>query len=145
VRVDFYLLGTARIDIVVAALAARALGNGQRLLVVDADGSRREALGKALWDARPEQFLANGLATQPHAERQPILLSGSVDPVNGARLLCLADGEWREAQGFERVFYLVDEAGLAEARRQWRRLGEEPQVERRFWKQDEAARWVEGP
>jgi DNA polymerase-3 subunit chi len=144
-RVDFYVLGSAVPETIVAALAARALAEGQRLLVIEADEPRRRTLSEALWKARPEQFLANGLSGEPHAARQPVLLSDRPEPENGARLLCLADGQWREGEGFERVFYLVDEAALPEARRHWRRLGEVAGVERRFWKQDEPGRWVQGP
>lgn len=144
-RVDFYVLGTARAETVVAALAARVLSEGQRLLVVAGEEAQRRALSAALWQARPELFLANGLASQPHAARQPILLADNPDAVNGARLLCLADGAWRAPSGFERVFYLVHEDALPAARQHWRRLGEDAGIERRFWKQDEGGRWLEGP
>lgn len=144
-RVDFYVLGANRPESVVVALAARALGQGERLLIVAAAAERRAALSKALWEARPEQFLAHGDADAPHAECQPILLSDRTEAVNGASLLCLADGGWRDSEGFARVLYLVDDDGLAEARGQWKRLGECADVERRFWKQDEGGRWIEGP
>ena len=144
-RVDFYVLGSSRPEPVVAALAARIRGEGQRLLVVEADEAQRTALSRALWDSRPELFLANGLAGDPHAECQPILISEASDPLNLATLVCLADGRWREAEGFERVLYLVDDAALPEARKQWKRLGERTGVERHFWKQDAQGRWSEGP
>ncbi len=144
-RVDFYLLGNARPEAVVVALAARVLGEGQRLLVVAREEALLRVLSDALWKGRPELFLANGLASEPHAARQPILLADGIEAVNGARLLCLADSEWREPAGFERVLYLVDEAALPTARQHWRRLGKDAGIERRFWQQDAAGRWVEGP
>lgn len=147
-RVDFYVLGANRPDAIVIALAAKALGAGQRLMVVAGDAEQRAALSRGLWDARPERFLANGDEAEPHAHRQPILLSAGAEPLsgaaNGAKLLCLADGEWREPEGFDRIFYLFDERTISEARAQWKRLGGIEGIERRYWKQVEG-RWVEGP
>lgn len=144
-RVDFYLLGADRAEAIVPALAARVRGEGGRLLIVAAGEAERGALSRALWEAKPAAFLANGLAGEAHAERQPILVSDAAEPVNGARHLCLADGEWRDCDGFERVFLLVEEAALPAARARWRALGEAGGIERRFWKRDKAGRWVEGP
>ena len=144
-RIDFYILGLHPAEPVIAALAAKALDDGERLLILEQDEARRRALSEALWQARPERFLANGLAEEPHAHRQPILLSVDSQPLNGARLICLADGQWREAEGFARLFYLVDEAALPQARRQWQRLGEEGITDRHFWKRDDEGRWREGP
>jgi len=144
-RVDFYVLGQNAPDPIVAALAAKALGEGERLLIVDADEARRVAISDMLWEARPEQFLANGLAADPHASRQPILISDKAEAPNGARLLCLADGRWREPGGFERVLYLFGDEALPEARAQWRRLSDHEDTERHFWKQDDHGRWIEGP
>ena len=47
-----------------------ALADGERLLIVEADPARRSALSSALWQARPEQFLANGLAGPVQPERR---------------------------------------------------------------------------
>jgi len=144
-RVDFYVLGTSPAETIVTSLAARVLGTGQRLLIVAEEEARRAELSRALWQARPEHFLANGDAGEPHAPRQPILLSDRTDPLNGARIMCLADGLWRDAEGFERVLYLFGDAELAHARTQWKRLGAQAEVERRYWKQDDSGRWSEGP
>ncbi len=143
-RVDFYLLGKSRAETVVAALVAKACADAERMLIVAAEDGERRALSQALWEARPEAFLANGLADEPNAARQPVLLSSETLALNQARLLCLADGEWRGAAGFDRVFLLVPEAALAEARRRWKLLGEDDDIERHFWKQDASGRWQEG-
>ena len=144
-RVDFYVLGHNPPDSIVTALAAKALADGERLLIVEADPARRSALSGALWQARPEQFLANGLAGDRHAARQPILISDRAEAENGARLLCLADGKWRDGEGFERVLYLFGDDALPEARAQWRRLSGAAGTRRHFWKQDGRGRWIEGP
>ena len=89
-----------------------------------------------------ESFLAHGEAGGPHDARQPILLSEAMEPANGASFVLLADGRWRDAEGFERAFLLFGEETLAEARACWRMLGEREGLERRYWRQ-EGGRWVQ--
>ncbi len=124
-------------------IAERARKTGGRLLVVDADAERRQATSRALWEYNPEAFLANGEAGEPHAERQPVLLSAECEAANGARLAVIADGLWREpGLGFERTIFLFDDATLEPARAVWRRLGEQEGVERRYFAQEEG-KWVQ--
>ena len=141
-RVDFYQLSRDPAEKVVPLLARNTLNAGQRLLVVSGDPAQLDRIGQALWEPK-ESFLANGRAGQPHEERQPILLSDSVEPANGARFVALADGVWREGEmPFERIFLLFGEATLQAARDCWRRLGQREGLERHFWKQ-EGGRWIE--
>ena len=97
-----------------------------------------------MWSRSPDSFRANAEAGGTHDARQPILLSDEVEAGNGAAYVAYADGQWREAEGFARVFLLFDEATLDGARQCWRMLGSREGVERRFWKQMDG-RWVEGP
>lgn len=104
------------------------------MLVVAGDAGLRERLDGALWEAAPADFLAHGQAGGAHDARQPILVSETCQPANGATLLALADGQWRdEAGGFERVFLFFDDAGRDEARQTWRRFDERTDVEREFY------------
>ena len=126
-----------------AELAARALGAGERVLVVAEDADLHARLSERLWQGRPGQFLAHGAAGGLHDARQPILLSDRVEAANGARMVMLADGRWREGlEGFSRVFLLFDGATREAARGLWRELGAADGVERHFWKQ-EGGRWSE--
>lgn len=144
-RVDFYQLSRDPAEALVPLLARNTLGAGQRLLVVSGDDAQLRRIDEALWAAKGESFLAHGCAGGPHDARQPVLLSDRPDAPNGARFLALADGAWRaEADAFERVFLLFDQAGIDAARATWRSLGEREAVERRFWKQD-GGKWIEGP
>lgn len=123
-------------------IARKALAGGERMLVVSADEAQLGRLGQALWDAYPEDFLAHGKAGERHAPRQPILLSQACAAENGARLLALADGEWRdEAAGFDRVLLFFDEAGRGAARETWRRFNGREDVAREFHEHD-GRRWV---
>ncbi len=144
-RVDFYQLSSEPAPAAAAALAKKTLEAGERLLIVAADPTQREAISEALWASAPEAFLANAMAGGQHDARQPILLSEHVLGANDAGFLLLADGEWRDpGAGFSRVMLLFDGATIDGARGTWRELGKAEGVERRYWRQ-QGGRWVEGP
>ncbi len=142
-RVDFYQLTNDPAEQVLPLIARNTLGANQRLLVVSDDSAQRQRISEALWTRLPETFLANGHADQPHAGRQPILLSAEAEPANGARYLALADGVWRDGD-FDRVFLLFPPARIDDARGCWRMLGTREGVERHYWRQ-EGGKWKEGP
>ena len=141
-QLDFWQLSSGTVGQVIALIAGRARTDGARLLVVDGDAARRSATSRALWEAKPEAFLANGDSAEPHAERQPILLSETCDPANGARLAIIADGLWRDGgEGFDRTIMLFDEAGTPAAREVWRQFDGREDVERRYFAQEDG-KWV---
>lgn len=144
-RVDFYLLSKDPVEIALPRIAKSVKLAGERLLVVASEPDRLADLDQALWEQLPEDYLAHGTIGEDHAGRQPLLLSSSCEPANGAAFIAFADGTWRdEALEFERAFLLFGEREIDEARGAWRMLGEREDVERHFWKQD-GGRWVEGP
>ncbi|MEO0463695.1 MAG: DNA polymerase III subunit chi [Pseudomonadota bacterium] len=140
-KVDFWLLSRDPVEKVVAQIAGRVLAQDARLLVVSDDAEQRAALSKALWSAGPESFLANGDASAAGAERQPILLSAAFEAPNGASHAIFADGRYRDAPGFERVFLLFDEATRQAARETWVALEGREGLERIFMAQ-ENGKWV---
>ncbi len=147
-RVDFYRLTRDPVERVLPAIAARILDAGDRLLIVAAPAMQRQAIDAALWAQQPASFLPHGMAETPDAADEPILIAGALDgpAANGARMLALADGEWREeALGFDRAFLFFDNSRIDDARATWRTLGAADGVERHFWKQDDRGRWSEGP
>lgn len=145
-QVDFYHLGAASVDRVLPRIAERLLGEGARLLIVADDEALLARLDRQLWDYAPASFLPHGRDGGDDDTRQPVLLSASIVAANGARNVALADGVWRDAAlRFDRAFYLFDESRVADARGQWRALAGKSDVVRRFWKQDEAGKWREGP
>lgn len=147
-RVDFYRLTRDPAERVLPALAGRILASGDRLLIVAAPAMQRQAIDAALWTLNPASFLPHGAAGSPDEAIEPILISETLGaaPPNGARLIALADGEWRdEALGFERCFLLFDNSRIDDARALWRTLAARDDVDNRFWKQDENGRWSEGP
>jgi DNA polymerase-3 subunit chi len=143
--VDFYHLAASPLERVLPRICERLLEGGERLLIV-AEADRLDALDSVLWSYGRDSFLPHGRSGQPGAEGQPILLSAAPEAANGAENIALADGTWRdEALAFKRAFYFFDHGHLDVARASWRALKDRPEVERRYWKQDEAGKWVQGP
>jgi DNA polymerase-3 subunit chi len=141
-QLDFWQRSSGSIERVVAMIAERARGTGERLLVVDADAEQRRAISRALWEHKPEAFLANGDAAEPHAERQPILLSAECEAANGAHFAVIADGTWREGcEGFDRTILLFDDTGKEAARAVWRQFDGRDDVTRSYFAQ-EGGKWV---
>jgi DNA polymerase-3 subunit chi len=140
--VDFYHLAVSPLERVLPSIAEKVVAGGERLLVV-AEPDRLSRLDELLWTYARESFLPHG---RERAESQPVLLSAEPEPANGAANIALADGRWREeALGFARTFYFFDNDGRDSAREAWRALKGKPEVEARYWKQDERGKWVQGP
>ncbi|MFM7029101.1 MAG: DNA polymerase III subunit chi [Chakrabartia sp.] len=138
-KADFYYLTRTPLDRALPAIAERVRASGERLHIAADDAGLLDQLDALLWVYKPESFLPHGRSGD-----QPILLAPP-----GAALgypnIAFVDGLWRDPpEGTVRVFYFFDAASLDAARTAWRGLGEQP-VERRYWKQDENGRWVEGP
>ncbi|MEE9434204.1 MAG: DNA polymerase III subunit chi [Sphingorhabdus sp.] len=144
-QVDFYQLTRDPAEKLVPVLAQKTLDAGKRLLIVSDAGSQREALSKALWEWKPESFLAHANTGESDDSVQPILISGLASATNDASYLLIADGKWRgEVSGMERIFYLFQPEHTDDARSAWRALGESEGVSPKYWRQD-GGRWVEGP
>jgi DNA polymerase-3 subunit chi len=141
-QVDFYHLAQSPLERVLPSICEKVLGAGERLLVV-AEPGQLGLLDEQLWSYAPDSFLPHG---REQAEGQPILLSSEPEAANGAANIALADGIWREeALGFARAFYFFDNEGRDAAREVWRALKDKPEVEPRYWKQDDRGKWVQGP
>ncbi|MDV3258009.1 MAG: DNA polymerase III subunit chi [Sphingomonas sp.] len=141
-RVDFYQLGTAKPDAVIAAIAARLLDEGQRLLVVAQPEALLARLDRLLWDQGGASFLPHAMAGASEDAAQPILLTTGTDAPNRARNILIADGLWREAAlGYERAFLLFDETSLSAARKAWKSLAQRPDVTRNYWALEEG-KWT---
>ena len=140
-KVDFYQLGGATPDTILASIATRLLADDQRLLIISADEAQLARLDRQLWSDGPT-FLPHGVTGTDDA-RQPILLSTTPDAPNLARNIAIADGEWRDAAlTFDRAFFLFDEIHLEAARLAWKLLSGGEGVERRYWAQEDG-RWTQ--
>jgi DNA polymerase-3 subunit chi len=118
---------------VIGAVAAKAMAEGQRMVIVAEDADLLDRLDRALWEYRPETFLAHGRSSDPHATRQPLLLSTECTATNGATVVALADGKWRrEAEAFERALLFFDDLQRESARTVWRTFDGRDDVEREY-------------
>lgn len=140
-KLDFWQVTNDPVEKVVTLIAKRVLGDGERVLVVSADPEQRTAIARALWQAGPDSFLANGEADAPGADAQPILLSADLAAPNGATHVILADGEFRDAPGFARTFLLFPPDAAPAARQAWRAQDGRADIERAYFAQEDG-RWV---
>jgi DNA polymerase III subunit chi len=144
-QVDFYQLTRDPAEHILPPIAQNVLNDGGRLLVVSADSNQLETLSAALWDWKPESFIAHGKSGEADDRHQPVLLSDDPAAGNGANMIALADGVWRDdALGFDRAFYLFAPDKTDNARAAWRALADQEGVERRYWRQ-ESGKWRQGP
>ena len=139
-KVDFWQLSRDPVEKVVALIAQRVLGQGERLLVVSDDPDQRAAISKGLWSGGPDSFLANGESDGALPDAQPVLLSDKAEAANTASHVIFADGEFRSVEGFARAFLLFDDSNVEQARATWKSLDGDAS-ERAFFRQD-AGKWV---
>ena len=125
-EVWFYHLERSSLDQVLPELLERTLARGWRALVRSPEPERLEHLDGFLWSFRDDAFLPHGLADEPDADKQPVLLTTGLEAPNGAEVLFLIDGaETGDLAGFTRCLVLFDgrdEAALAGARQRWKTL-----------------------
>ena len=146
-EVLFYHLTATPLEQTLPELLERALARGWRVLVRVGSEAGLAALDRSLWTWRDDAFLPHGTAADGHAARQPIYLTLGDENPNRAQVLMLVDGARllaSEAAGFERTCLLFDggdEAALAAAREDWRRV-REASLPARYWAQ-EGGRWIE--
>jgi DNA polymerase-3 subunit chi len=125
-EVWFYHLERTQLDQVLPELLEKTLQRGWKALIRTPEPQRLEHLDGWLWAYREESFLPHGLADEPNAARQPVLLTGAEENLNGADALFLIDGaEPGELSPYQRCLVLFDgrdPAQVAVARERWTRL-----------------------
>jgi DNA polymerase-3 subunit chi len=122
-EVWFYHLERTSLEQALPELLEKTLARGWKAIVRAREPARLDHLDQHLWTFRDDSFLPHGPAGEPHAARQPILLTTALDNPNGAEALLLVDGaDAGDLAGYARVMVLFDggdEAALAAARAQW--------------------------
>jgi DNA polymerase-3 subunit chi len=125
-EVWFYHLEQTALEQALPELLEKTLARGWKAVVRAREAGRIEHLDQWLWTYRDDSFLPHAPAGEPHAERQPILLTTGQENPNGAEALFLLDGaEPGPLDGYARAMVLFDgrdEAALAVARAQWSAL-----------------------
>jgi len=120
----FYHLERTSLDQALPELLEKTLARGWRALVRTTARDRIEHLDGWLWSYRDDSFLPHGLASEPMADRQPILLTDQADNANAAQAVFLIDGADAGAlDGVQRCILMFDgrdEAATTEARARWK-------------------------
>ncbi|MEQ9239668.1 DNA polymerase III subunit chi [Roseovarius indicus] len=141
----FYHLTRRPLEATLPMLLGKAQQAGWRVAVRGTTPARMEWLDEKLWLGPEEGFLPHGLATAPHAARQPILLTTGTESPNGPHCIMTIDGAGvaaDEVQRLDRVCVLFDgndEAALQTARGQWKALTDAG-CSAQYWS-EESGRW----
>ncbi len=144
-EVWFYHLERTGVDRALPMLLEKTLARGWRALVRTSDPDNVAALDEGLWTYADDSFLPHAADSDPLAPRQPILISGAVEPpANEAQALFLVDGaEAGDLAGFERCVLLFDggdETQLSGARARWARFKAEGHPVS-YWKHSPDGAW----
>lgn len=140
----FYHLERSTLEQVLPGLLEKTRERGWKALVHVSDPAQLEALDEHLWTWRDDSFLAHGRASEPNADRQPILLSESGENLNAAQALFMIDGaEIGDTDGLERCFIIFDgrnDQALTGSRERWKALKAQGAA-LAYWKQSPEGRW----
>ena len=140
----YHLERTEALDRGTPELLDKTLSRGWRALVRTGQPERLDHLDGWLWSYRDDSFLPHGVAGEPLAEHQPILLTAVMDNPNAAQALFLIDGaEAGALDGFERCILLFDgrdEDATALARGRWRGFKQSGHAVS-YWKQGAERGW----
>ncbi len=140
----FYHLERSSLYQVLPTLLEKTLERGWRALIKSSHAHRLDELDERLWTFDEESFLPHGRADQPHADRQPVLLSESGENLNGAQALFIVDdAELGATEGIERCFIIFDgrdERALQQARARWKTLKTDG-ANLAYWRQTDEGRW----
>jgi DNA polymerase III subunit chi len=143
-EVWFYHLERTSLDQALPELLEKTLARGWKALVRSTARERVEHLDGWLWSYRDDSFLPHGLDEEPLAERQPVLITLSMENPNDADALFLIDGaEAGDISGFARCVLLFDgrdEAAVAAARAKWSGF-KAAGATVSYWRQGEAGGW----
>ena len=138
-EVAFYHLSRP-LETALPRLLERALEQGNRVAIRSSDPERLKALDEMLWTYADASFLPHGRDGDEHAASQPVLLTASDAPANGAQVMIVLEPPIPEFAG--RVLYFFDTSTIAEGRATWAGLKGRDGIERTYWQQDERGKWT---
>jgi DNA polymerase III subunit chi len=144
-EVRFHHLERRRVDQALPRLLERALDEGRRVVVRASSDEMVAALNERLWTYDDASFLPHGAAGDGDPMTQPIFLTSEVENPNAATMLVRLSGA--DADEADDAFGLVvlmfdgrDEAALASARGEWRRLKDQGRTIS-YWRETDEGGW----
>lgn len=141
----FYHLTRQPLEVTLPLLLGKARQAGWRVAVRSPDAQRLDWLDQKLWQGPDDGFLPHGLATQPHAEHQPILLTTKAPYPNDPACLMVIDGaapDPEEVAQMQRVCVIFDghdAQAVQAARGHWKQLTDAG-CPAQYWS-EESGRW----
>jgi DNA polymerase-3 subunit chi len=90
--VQFYHLTSTPLERALPKLLEKAVAGGFKTLLVADSEEYAERLNELLWTYDAGSFLPHGSIQEPNPEAQPVLVSTTMEPVNGANLLVVTNG-----------------------------------------------------
>jgi DNA polymerase III subunit chi len=144
-EVRFHHLERRRIDQALPRLLEQALEEGRRVVVRATSDEMVSALNERLWTYDDASFLPHGAAGDGDPMTQPIFLTSEVENPNAATMLVRLSGvEAAEAdEAFDLALLMFDgrdEAALAHARGEWRRLKDQDRAIS-YWRESDEGGW----
>jgi len=144
-EVRFHHLERRRVDQALPRLIERALEEGRRVIVRASSEEMVAALNERLWTYDDASFLPHGAAGDGDPMTQPVFLTSELENPNEATMLVrLSGAETVEADDrFDLVVLMFDgrdEAALAEARGEWRRLKAQGRAIS-YWRESDEGGW----
>jgi DNA polymerase III subunit chi len=144
-EVRFHHLERRRVDEALPRLLEQALKEGQRVIVRASSEEMAAALNERLWTYDDASFLPHGAAGDGDSAAQPIFLTSEAENPNAATMLVrLAGADVAQAdEAFDLALLLFDgrdEASLAHARAEWRRLKDEGRAIS-YWRESDEGGW----
>ncbi|MGC2785543.1 MAG: DNA polymerase III subunit chi [Roseiarcus sp.] len=144
-EIRFYHLERRRVDEALPSLLEHALDEGRRVLVRASSDEMVAALNERLWTYDDASFLPHGAAGDGNPMTQPVFLTTELENANAATMLVRLSGA--ETADADDAFNLVailfdghDEAALALARGEWRRLKDQGRAIS-YWRESDEGGW----
>lgn len=148
-EVFFYHLQMQPLEATLPLLLEKCLQKGWAAFVQTGSQERANALDNHLWTWREDSFLAHGMASMAHGERQPVLIaSEGIKAENGAAVRFFVDGSKPEEdltllEGLERAILMFDGGdaqALQAARQSWKALKDAGYTVT-YWQQTDRGGW----
>ena len=144
-EIRFYHLERRGVDEALPFLLEHALDEGRRVLVRASSDEMVAALNERLWTYDDASFLPHGAASDGDPMTQPVFLTTELENANAATMLVRLSGAGTgdAHDAFDLVVLLFDgrdEAALAEARGEWRRLKDQG-LAISYWRESDEGGW----
>ena len=141
----FYHLERQPLERVLPMLLEKTLERGWRALVRTFSSDRVQVIDEFLWNYSDESFLPHAVDGEPDPEREPILVTHTLEEPNRPNVLFLVDGSVlpENVTGYDRIVLLFDgndDTALNGARLAWKEVRSRG-LEGTYWQQNDAGRW----